>query len=326
MTGLLTLLLFGLVLLIVLLTLMLVREMQRPPRHTAAYALARNWPVDPGELALSFQDWILDRPDGAMLPVWEILSGRPSEDDGPKRPVTVVFVHGWGHSRIDSLHRVEPFLPLCDRIVMYDLRGHGDSTGSLSRLGDGEEEDLLALLERLGSDDLYILVGHSMGAVIAISAAIASRRAGMASASKIAGIVAYGPYCEFHQSLRGRLKVARYPGRPITDLALLALGAMGIRPRSLRESDFGDLACPLLVFHGCNDPVSPIEHARRIVAGVPNGKLCEISDAAHTDAHTCNPLEHQAIVGEFITSVAGNTHSEKKSPGVEATGPPVMLG
>src|SRR5262245_30121890 len=66
MMGLAVLLATALALLVILLTAMLVREMRRPPRHTAAYALKRGMATDPGELGLAFQEWMLDRPDGAV--------------------------------------------------------------------------------------------------------------------------------------------------------------------------------------------------------------------------------------------------------------------
>jgi pimeloyl-ACP methyl ester carboxylesterase len=320
MTGLFTLLVFGLGLLIVLLTLMLAREMRRPPRHTAAYAIARDWPVDPAEMALKFEEWRLERPDGAVLPVWEIQS--PRSESPSRNPLTIVFVHGWGHSRIDSLHRVEPFLPLADRIVMYDLRGHGESSGGLSRLGDGEQEDLLALLERLGPSR-FVLIGHSMGGVIAISAAIEAAQLGLPVHEQIVGIIAYGPYCEFHRSLQGRLKVAGYPRRPITDLALLVLRLMGIRPQNLTENDLKALPCPLLVIHGSNDRVSPVEHGKRIAAAVSDGRL-ELPDAAHTDSHSCDPVEHELVVRDFFSGFTGK-RTQKNTPGTEGPGPSVVV-
>src|SRR5262245_51553247 len=179
MTGLLTLLGLAAALVLLLLTGMLVRHMRRPPRHTAGYALARGLAVDPGEHGLKFEDWVLERADGALLAVWEIRGQRSppiapngstiaGRRDRQGAALTAVLIHGWGHGRVDSLARVKPLLDLFDRIVIYDLRGHGDSIGSLSRLGQGEDADLLALLERLG-DGHFVLIGHSMGAVIAIA-------------------------------------------------------------------------------------------------------------------------------------------------------------
>src|SRR5688572_22262621 len=147
MLGLLILLAIALALLMALLVTMLAWQMVHPPRHTAGWALARGLPCDPNDLKLTFEEWWLDRPSGIRLPVWEI-AGQRSEVRGPRSAdalgeLTAVFVHGWGHARVDSLQRIEPFLPLVYRIVVYDLRGHGEATGSASTLGDREDDDLL---------------------------------------------------------------------------------------------------------------------------------------------------------------------------------------
>jgi 3-oxoadipate enol-lactonase len=299
MLGLLGLLGFGLALLITLLSVMLMREMRRPPRRTAAYAIARQLPADPGDLNLQYEEWILERPDGAKLPVWEIPGRRPNGID--QEPITAIFVHGWGHSRIDSLGRIQPFLSLVDRIAMYELRGHGDSSGGLSRLGDDEHFDLLALIERLGGER-FVLIGHSMGAVVAIHAALHECRSGNTEA-RIAGVIAYAPYCEFHESLRGRLRVAGYPRRPITDLALAGLALTGIRPSNLNEREIAQVKCPLLIIHGQDDIVTPIAHGRRLSSNCANVTLHEIAGANHTDAHVRDADAHDAIVREFVTSL-----------------------
>ena len=293
MFGLLVLFAIALAILISLLTAMLVRDMRRPPRHTDAYAIARGMACDPGDMDLAFEEWMLDRPDGAILPVWEI------GDQGRSDSLTAVFVHGWGHSRIDSLARIEPFRSSVDRMVLYDLRGHGDSQHCLSRLGCGEHLDLLALLERLGNAT-FLLIGHSMGAVIAMHAAIRAIANRHPVATRIAGIIAYAPYCEFHTSLRGRLAVAGYPGRPITDLAMIVQRLRGVHPPGLRDADLRMLSCPMLIVHGEDDAVAPIADARRIAATAPHATLVEVAGATHVDAHRLAPESHDSAVREFV--------------------------
>ena len=291
MIGLLILFATALFALLALLTAMLAWEMRHPPRHTTAYAIARGLAADPGELNLAFETWTLDRPDGAKLAIWEIQSPKSKIPDS----LTAVFIHGWGHSRVDSLARIRPFDELCERIVMYDLRGHGETPGN-SRLGDGEADDLLALLERLGSGP-FILIGHSMGAVIAIRAAIRQPRA-------IAGVIAYGPYCQFHRSLIGRLRVSGYPARPISDLAMAVHRLMGVRPASVDPRELKSLATLLLVFHGSNDAVSPIEHGRRMAAGAQNASFVEVPAARHTDSHSIDAARHDLEVRDFIERIS----------------------
>lgn len=305
MLGLAILFAVALAILLALLAGLLAREMTRPPRHAAGYAIGRGMAVDPSESGLAFESWILDRPDGAALPVWDVRNPRsraadPASDDRHPLPFsTAVFVHGWGHGRVDALARIGDFLPWFDRLVFYDLRGHGESSGCLGRLGDGEDDDLLALLDRLGSEGPVVLIGHSMGAVIAIAAAL-KRTRGVSGGGEVAGVIAYGPYCEFHRSLIGRLRVSGFPARPITDLALALLRLRGVRPRSLREDDLRNLQTPLLVVHGSDDMISPPEHGRRIAAAAPHATWRETPEAGHMDAHSTNAEAHAQAVGAFL--------------------------
>jgi pimeloyl-ACP methyl ester carboxylesterase len=302
MIGLLMLMGVALLLLIILLTTILVRDMVLPPRHTLAWALARGIPVDPGELGLPFDQWMLERPDGARLAVWEIEGrGQPG--------LSAVFLHGWGKSRITSLQRIAPFVPLVDRIVLYDLRGHGESTGGASRLGDGEDDDLLALLETSVGQGRFLLIGHSMGAVIALRAAMKAqdRPSGHEDRQplghRIAGIIAYAPYCEFHRSLQGRLRTHGLLARPITDVALMVHRMRGLRPPSLDDMALRTLDIPALVIHGSNDTVVPFDHARRVAGALRRATLLEIAGASHSDVQDQQTTEHRAALRQFVADL-----------------------
>lgn len=296
MVGLLTLFAIALLLVVTLLTALLVREMTHPPRHTAGYALARGLPCDPGEMELAFESWTLDVGGSVALPVWEVSRNQESGVRSQGTGLTCVLIHGWGHSRIDMLLRVPLWLELCERVVLYDLRGHGEAIGT-SRLGDDEGRDLLALIERLG-EGRCLLVGHSMGAVIAIDAAAAQD----AAVRNIAAVVAYGPYADFHSSLRGRLRGVGMPARPITDLALLWLRLRGIRPPGALPAAL-KMNTPLLVIHGRDDEMVGIDEAMQIVVAGRNAELLEIAGGGHLDVHLVDAAQHDASVRAFVARI-----------------------
>jgi pimeloyl-ACP methyl ester carboxylesterase len=304
--------------LLVLLTVLVAREMVQPPRHTVGYALARGLPADPGDLGLKFEQWWLDRPDGARLPVWEVAtSGRIDEgDEGdggdqgdrtsspphpltlPHRqavPLTAVFVHGWGHSRIDMLALMTAWRGRCEQEVYYDLRGHGDAEGSRSFLGWREDDDLLALLERLGKRP-FVLIGYSMGAVIALAAAAREHPL----RDRIAGVFAYAPYADFHTSLRGRLVRAGQPTRPITDFALACYQLIGRPPRSLTEEDLRGIRCPVTLVHGEADIVSPPDQVRWMNEALPHAERIAMRSVGHELTLLSRGDEHDAAVESFL--------------------------
>ncbi len=289
------------VLVVLVLTIIMVHEATHPPRRTAAYAVARGLPVDPGEMNLTYDEWVLDRPYGVHLPVWEI-EGR-SEATGQ---LTVVFIHGWGHSRIDSLSRIDPWLAWCHRVILYDLRGHGESSEHITHLGNGEDDDLLSLLEhlRVERDDTFILVGHSMGAVIALAAAAQQS----ALKQTIAGVVAYGPYMNFHGSLCGRLLAHGYPARPMTDLAMLWLTLRGRRPHSLSE-EVANVQCPVLIVRGTRDAVSSLDDSQQLLELAPQASLREIDGAMHSDPILFNHPHHLEELAAFLSQVSSRSHT-----------------
>ncbi|MHC4414110.1 MAG: alpha/beta fold hydrolase [Planctomycetota bacterium] len=306
--GLATLLAVALVAAILVVSILIALDALRPPRHTAGYAVACGLAVDPAESGLDHDEWSLDLPGGVTLPVWEI-GGKGQRDEGTegrwggsamdgRPPLTAVFVHDWGQSRIDMLAHLEPWDELCDRIVLYDLRGHGDAAGGGGRLGSCEDQDLLALLERLGAGS-FILVGCGLGAGIAIAAATRTRPAG----DRIVGVVAYGPHRDLGALLRGRLRTAGHPARPLADLARLWLFAGGIRPVRI-ERVAADLRRPLLVIHGTDDRLSPVGHAERLVDAAPDAVLHRVKGAGHLDARAVDPGAHDEAARRFVARCA----------------------
>jgi pimeloyl-ACP methyl ester carboxylesterase len=98
--------------------------------------------------------------NGIEVAWFEIGSGEP-----------VVLVHGLADDHRAWRHVVAPLLP-ARRVILYDLRGHGQTTlgdadGTLRQLGD----DLAALLDELGLERVT-LAGFSLGGTVAMRLAI----------------------------------------------------------------------------------------------------------------------------------------------------------
>ena len=110
--------------------------------------------------------------DGAQLAVRDY--------DPPTRTNTVVFLHGLCLSRTSWERQIDYLLRRYGdsiRIIAYDHRGHGGSTAapmSTYRI-DRLAADLDEVLTALNVTAPLTLVGHSMGAMVAL--AYLSRRA-----------------------------------------------------------------------------------------------------------------------------------------------------
>ena len=143
-----------------------------------------------------------------------------------------------------------------------------------------------------------------MGAVIALGAAARQT----AAAKRIAGVVVYAPYTDFHMTLRRRLRRDGNPTRPFTDLAMLFLKLRGLRHRNTLD-DTQHLCCPLLVIHGSDDPIAPISQGRQIAADAPGGQIHVVEGAGHSHAELIEGESHEGIVRAFV----GRTGLKKKS-------------
>ncbi len=239
MIGLAVLLVIAAVATVLILSGVIAYDAVHPPRRTAGYAIAHGLPADPGDKELDYEEWTLDLPRNVKLPVWEITA----RGAGP----TAVFVHGWGESRIMMLTRIDPWLDHADRVVLYDRRGHGDATGGTARLGTDEHNDLMNLLERLGTRPV-VLVGYGSGATVAI-----------ATAADVPGglrVAAYGVTTDAQTAFRDRLQTRGLPTRPLTDLAMFWLRLSGIQLRDV-EQDKRRLQLPLLIDPDPSAALSP---------------------------------------------------------------------
>lgn len=287
MVGLLTLLLQGFAVCVIAGIGYTVYVLTHPPRRTYAHAVARGRPGHPDELPKlptgqprPFEQWSL-KSRGLELPVWDITgdltSGNRATDVGP----VIVMTHGWGDSRIGALTRAVPLLPMCDRLLMWDLPGHGEAEGRCS-MGTHEVDDLLALLQLLAiTNQPLVLFGWSLGAGVSI---VAATKLGNMLTSTLAGVIAEAPYRVPQTPARNVLKIRKLPFRWNAPPAFWMIGAdIGVGPRWAgfdRAEHAAKLKCPLLVIHGHDDRVSPIEDGRAI-AEAGRGKLVEIPGAGH---------------------------------------------
>jgi pimeloyl-ACP methyl ester carboxylesterase len=86
----------------------------------------------------------------------------------------LVLVHGFTGSKLDFAPRLGELAPL-GRVLVPDLRGHGDSTNTGDAKGYSLEQcasDLLGFLAKLDIAECDLL-GHSMGGMVALRAVLA---------------------------------------------------------------------------------------------------------------------------------------------------------
>jgi pimeloyl-ACP methyl ester carboxylesterase len=255
---------------------------------------------------------------------------------------TLVLVHGLA----DSLYcwrEVMPTLAASRRTVALDLTGFGlterpmpgEWSGESPYSSEGHTALTLGLADELAVDEI-ILVGHSMGGAVAMSAALA--QAGRVRALILVDPAVYTeagapdwllPLLRTPQMRRlgplamrtvrpweERLNARAWhdPTRITPELheAHARLFAVHDWDRALWEflaasgspgliPRLGELDLPVLVITGDDDRVVPTEESIRLAGALPNARLVVISDCGHAPQEECPELVLEAIQG-FLAS------------------------
>lgn len=259
-----------------------------PPRRTYAWALARGLPGDPSELTAprAFDD-VRVKSDGLDLPAWVIPGDRP---DGP----CVVVSHGWSESRLHALARLAALTPWASRVIAWDQPGHGECPGWCT-LGLAEPERLAAIVRELADGRPVALMGSSMGAGVSLACA---RTLG----DRCVGVICEAPYRRAMTPAWAVLGLLRLPRAVQCPAALWLVGLVFGGWRGFdRAAIAASLECPLLVVHGTEDEVCPVQDGQAI-ATAGRGRFVLVPGGQHADLWTDEG--HRQVITRAITEFA----------------------
>lgn len=302
--GLIILLAFATACIVVAGTLALICRMTRPYRQTYASALALRLPACPADIGLESVEQTVTFADRTTTPVW-IVDG-----DGPA-DTTIVISHGFSVSRYQALEHVKLFKQWASKLVVYDLRAHGESTARRAGLGVVEAADLIELIHQLDLPERIVLYGQSMGAAVSITAA---GRLPEDLRERVKAVIAEAPFRTLVEPIAARRRRHRYPVFPFVPLAWfwMALPLRKYRPFD-RVKDAARLRCPLLVLHGKLDWLCSFESAKQIVDAAPHGTIVGFDKGEHLDLVELYPDQYLEAIGRFLDDV-------RKADGVENAG------
>jgi pimeloyl-ACP methyl ester carboxylesterase len=236
--------------------------------------------------------------------VWDI----PGDD--PEGPL-VICTPGWADSKIGALARLDALLGHASRVVAWDPPGLGEAPnwpkGLLGGwpMGTADVDALGALIERVDAARV-VLFGWSAGAGTSVVAA--------ARESRVVGVIAEGPYRLPWTPARNVLRAMGMPWSVVGPLAFASMGVrLGVGPMWRGKGGFDRAAharnveCPLLVLHGSDDEVCPIEDGEAIARAAKCGEIAVIPGGHHNDLWTDDRLRDDCarVVQEFLTSVRG---------------------
>jgi alpha-beta hydrolase superfamily lysophospholipase len=234
----------------------------------------------------------------------------------------VVLVHGYGEHIGRYEHVAQALVARGSAVVGPDHVGHGRSAGEPAVVEDFESvvDDLRAVVQATRDDLPVVMVGHSMGGLIAIRYTQRHR-------ADLAGLVLSAPAVGLGPVVEGWLAAPELPSDPIDGAALSRdpavreayaadplvyhggwkrpyLEAVVDADRAIAQGPtFGDL--PLLYVHGADDQIVPVELARPVIERLagPDSELHVLEGARHEPFHEFGKEQTIASVASFAERV-----------------------
>ncbi len=234
----------------------------------------RELEASPGELGLPFEDLHFRAEDGPLLHAWLI--------PGKGNPVSLLWFHG---NAGNISHRLENILLLRERlplnIFIFDYRGYGRSEGRPTEEGtylDGRAA-LAALREREEVDPARVVFfGRSLGSAVAVELALHEPPL---------GLILEAPFTSIKELARRFL--------PFPALASL------VRTGYNSICKISKVRAPLLIIHGEQDEVVPIEQGRRLFHEAPGTKrFYAVLGAGHNDCYIVGGEPYFREIENFI--------------------------
>jgi len=248
----------------------------------------------PQNFRLVYQDVNLVTSDGLRLGAW-YMPGTGSS--------VLILVHGIGANRGDLLPLARDLHRRGYGVLLFDLRAHGTSEGSVSTLGVNEVRDVRAALEFVqsqpGVDPSGVgIYGLSLGAGVAVLAA--------AELPDLGAVVSDSGFASArwivdHQ-LGSVLNVPTWLGPLVLFFGELQSGISADAAAPVRVAD-RIAPRPLLVIHGERDQTFLVENARLVHDAAHEPKeLWLVPNTAHAGAYGADPAAYVARLDGFFAA------------------------
>lgn len=242
------------------------------------YFPTRALAATPADAGLDFDDVRFDTEDGVRLHGWWV--------PGRTEDVTLLWFHGNAGNLGDRVALLELLHDeLGIGVFMVDYRGYGRSEGKSSEAG--LYADARAALEAtqvhagVGPDDV-VLFGQSLGAAVAVE---------LASTHPVRGVVLEAAFTSIPDMARHH-----YSFLPVWPL---------LRTGFDSQSRIAGIEAPLLMLHGENDDIVPLDMGRELFATAKEPKeLSIVRGAGHNDVYLTT--DYIATLRGFLDSLGAD--------------------
>lgn len=250
----------------------------------------------PADVGLSYEDVTFESADDLVpLRGWYL----PSRGER-----AIIFVHGIGQNRWNAWESVpqkaQLFVQNGYDVLVFDLRGHGESDGERLGFGWQERNDVrgaVSYVERRGIPAGRIgLQAHSYGAATALLSA--------AETPDVAAVVADSAFADVRSLLNNEVQLRGYP--PIFTPGIQLIGAQfyGLALDQIAPDQHVGKIAPrkILFIHGTADQRIPVENSYKLfeAAHNPDDELWILPGTAHVQAFADQPeLYSQKVLALF---------------------------
>ena len=186
-----------------------------------------------------------------------------------------MYLHGIGDNRDSASGIVDRFVGRGFDVIAYDSRAHGASEGEHCTYGYYEKLDLRHVLDQVGADSV-VVIGHSLGAAVALqTAAIEPRIRAVVAAAAYSDLrtiaTERAPFIFTKGSIAGAFKRAEQDASFRVD---------NVSPVNAAAH----ISVPVLLIHGEADRNTAPSHSQRIYAALRGPKkLLLVPGAGHND-------------------------------------------
>ncbi|MGH2472944.1 MAG: alpha/beta hydrolase [Candidatus Limnocylindria bacterium] len=263
--------------------------------HAVRYHVDRG----PQVVAPTYRDVALRTSDGLTLRGWYFPTGADR---------AAIVVHGKDSNRIAGENRtaekIADFL-IADGydVLLFDLRGNGESDGDRFSLGYQERRDVAAAIEFVSAlgirEDRIALVGISMGAGTVLQTLLLHPNVG--------AVVADSSYADAPTIVSENLQqVAGVPGWFTPGVLLFSKVVFDLDGDQVRPIDVvrANRERPILFIHCDRDQLIALHHPRELFAASANkgSQLWIAGGCQHAWAFNEHPVEYQARLVAFIAA------------------------
>lgn len=204
---------------------------------------------------MTARDVVTTTSDGITLHGWvfEHPSEHASTATSDWRP-TVILLHGNGGSRRNRLRNAALLAELGADVVLFDYRGYAENAGSPSEEGlatDAHAMWTFVREEMNTSPQRIVLLGESLGGGVAVGLAAGLCR----RETPPGGLILRSTFSSMVDAA-----AIHYPWLPVRWV---------LYDRYESEAIIDEVTCPILMLHGDDDHIVPVELGRRLFAAAP---------------------------------------------------------